>query len=175
MTSPPLCGTESSNHGASFCPSNKAPERPPCPRSRLATGSPPGRSSLNPPPTPWAPFSMPHVGGQGDSGGVGAYLAVGVQRTRYHRGVLLRGLDPRTGLAQAGPAQDDLLYLPVDDWAPLLELGYSDDRRQLAASDAGLAWGIDVLCHTCWAAGGSAKWEKLRIMSRFSAPFPRKR
>lgn len=41
------------------------------------------------------PYRLLHGGGQGDSGGVGTYLAVGIQRTNFHEGILRLGVYPR--------------------------------------------------------------------------------
>ena len=105
---------------------------------------------------------MAHGGGQGDSGGVGTYLAVGIQRTRCHRGLVLRGLDPRSP-AHALPARAGTYpSAPHDPRRPVLELCYSDDRRPVALCPTGLERLLDAMCHVCWAAGGSVNTAKLK-------------
>ena len=60
------------------------------------------------------PCSLLHGGGQGDSGGVGAYMAVGIMRTRFHRGVLLHSLHPRDLSHGAAPASSICFAAPFD-------------------------------------------------------------
>ena len=108
------------------------------------------------------PFPMVHGGGQGDSGGVGAYLAVGIQRTLCHRGLHLQGLDPRCPALPAPEQCSAHLHAPHDPSRPVLELCYSDDRRPVAASAGGLELLLAAMYHSCWAAGGTVNSSKLQ-------------
>lgn len=51
------------------------------------------------------PYRIAHGGGQGDSGGVGTYLAISIQRTRFNNGTLLHTLQPRD-LAPGAPSPE---------------------------------------------------------------------
>ena len=108
------------------------------------------------------PFPMIHGGGQGDSGGVGAYLAVGIQRTLCHRGLHLHGLDPRCPTRPTPEPCPAHLRAPHDPSRPVLELCYSDDRRPVAATADGLELLLETMYHTCWAAGGTVNGSKLQ-------------
>jgi hypothetical protein len=114
------------------------------------------------------PFPMAHGGGQGDSGGVGAYLAVSIQRTQCHRGVALRSLDPRnpSHLANdprnAAEPTDTFLFAPYDPARAVLEVAFSDDRRPLSRTASGLEGLLNTMYHACWASGGTVNGAKLR-------------
>jgi hypothetical protein len=108
------------------------------------------------------PFPMAHGGGQGDSGGVGAYLAVGIQRTRCHRGVILRHLDPRCPAVRLDSTPEPVLRCPFDPQRVLLEIAYSDDRRPMAQTGRGLEALLNAMTHACWAAGGTVNTAKLQ-------------
>jgi hypothetical protein len=108
------------------------------------------------------PYFLLHGGGQGDSGGVAAYTLVGILRTRFHYGVLVGQLDPRD--QRALPEETPLVYFGAhfDPLEPLLEVGFSDDRRPVGVGDAGAARVLNTLCHGCWRAGGILNVDKLR-------------
>ena len=108
------------------------------------------------------PFPMVHGGGQGDSGGVGAYLAVGIQRTRCHRGVVLHQRDPRRPAHSSGEPPGAYPTAPHDPARPILEIVYSDDRRPVALTGRSLEHLLNSMCHACWAAGGSVNAAKLQ-------------
>jgi hypothetical protein len=108
------------------------------------------------------PFRMAHGGGQGDSGGVGAYLAVGVQRTRCHRGILLQHGNPGKPTEPLDAQRENFPAAPHDSGRAILEVAYSDDRRPLAFTGLGLEQLLNTMSHTCWAAGGSVNASKLR-------------
>ena len=108
------------------------------------------------------PYRMAHGGGQGDSAGVGSYLAVNIQRTHFHQGVLRLGAQPRDLLPGAPPA-DALCYTAPHDPSTLIpEVCYSDDRRLFGRSDAALAHLLDITCHGCWKAGAAVNPTKLQ-------------
>jgi len=107
-------------------------------------------------------FPMAHGGGQGDSGGIGAYLAVGIQRTRCHRGLILNHLDPRNPTTSLPGPVVPAAAAPHDPRRAVLEVGYSDDRRPVALSASGLEQLLDIMCHMCWAAGGTVNTTKLQ-------------
>ena len=108
------------------------------------------------------PFRMLHGGGQGDSGGVGAYLAVGIQRTRCHWGTVLLNMDPRRPGDRLRRPADPPLASPFDPLRPVLEIVYSDDRRPVASTQRGLELLLNAMAHACWAAGGSVNTTKLQ-------------
>ena len=86
---------------------------------------------------------------------------MGCQRSRFHLGVLLAGLHPRD-LSPGAPSADSVcLRSPAPPFILLPELCYSDDRRLFARSADGLAHVLSVVCHGCWAAGGSVNGDKL--------------
>ena len=68
------------------------------------------------------PYPMAHGGGQGDSGGVGLYLAVGIQRTRCHRGLLLGNRDPREPARHLPLPAPRYPAAPYDPTRPVLEV-----------------------------------------------------
>ena len=98
-------------------------------------------------------------GGQGDSGGVGSYLAIRRLRHAFLTGVLREGRHPRD--LSHNPRADLSWLCPPSSTEPLLEVGFSDDGRLIADSDLGLGHLIDIACHGCWAAGGSVNVDKL--------------
>ncbi len=91
---------------------------------------------------------------------VAAYLCVGVQRTRFHHGVLERALWPRDLSPSAPNLHDICPALPSGK--PAVEIGYSDDRRPLSKTAEGLGHLLDIFCHGCWAAGASINDSKLQ-------------
>ena len=107
-------------------------------------------------------YAMLHGGGQGDSGGVGAYLAVGIQRTRCHRGIVVQHRDPRDPSRPSADHPGAYPAAPHDLNYPILEIVYSDDRRPLALTGRSLEQLLNVMCHACWAAGGSVNTNKLQ-------------
>jgi hypothetical protein len=122
-------------------------------RLRIRTATPHGLTD---------PYPMVHGGGQGDSGGVGAYLAVGIQRTRCHRGVVSQHRDPRDPARRSVDPPGEYPAAPHDPARPVLEVVYSDDRRPLALTARSLEQLLNAMCHACWAAGGSVNASKLQ-------------
>ena len=108
------------------------------------------------------PYQLLHGAGQGDSGGVGCYLAVGVQRTWFHRGTLMLGAHPRDLRPGPPPAHHLCFTAPHENTLIVPEVCYSDDRRLFARGDAALAHLIDVACHGCWKAGAAVNASKLQ-------------
>jgi hypothetical protein len=106
------------------------------------------------------PYKMMTGGGQGDSGGVAAYLCIGIQRTRFHHGVLERALWPRD-LSPGAPNLGDICPA-LPSGKPVVEIGYSDDRRPISKTAEGLGHLLDIFCHGCWAAGASVNDSKLQ-------------
>ena len=86
---------------------------------------------------------------------------MGCQRSRFHLGVLLAGLHPRDLTPGAPPADSVCFRSPSPPFDLRPELCYSDDRRLFARSADGLAHLLSVVCHGCWAAGGSVNGDKL--------------
>ena len=108
-----------------------------------------------------AVYLMQHGCGQGDSGGVGVYTALGILRTAFHRGVLRGGLWPRDLTGGALCLNDVGLPLPMGGM--LTEIAFSDDRRLFSSTKQGLARLVGAVAHGCWASGGCANADKLLL------------
>ena len=106
-------------------------------------------------------YPLLHGCGQGDSGGVGVYTALGVLRTTFHRVVLAGGLAARNLISGAQQLPD--VGLPLPDGGILTEVCFSDDRRLLSGSNEGMARLLSVVSHGCWAAGGSVNFDKFSL------------
>ena len=83
--------------------------------------------------------------------------------SRFHRGVIHGGIDPRSGVPLCIPPAHGIARLPFAPHTPLVEIGYSDDRRPLARSDSALERMLDTTCHGCWAAAGAVNGDKLKV------------
>lgn len=109
------------------------------------------------------PYKMKHGGGQGDSGGVGAYLAVSIQRTTFHYTVLSSGLHPRDLRPGALSMAEACFASPTSAVDYIPEICFSDDRRLFGRGDVGVARVLDVVCHGCWKSGASVNGGKIHV------------
>ena len=99
-------------------------------------------------------------GGQGDSGGVGAYTGLWRIRHAFLTGAVRQGANPRD-LSSSGPSSSAFSLKPPASHHPLLEMGFSDNGRLIASNDVELGHLIDAARHGCRAAGGSVDENKL--------------
>ena len=89
-------------------------------------------------------FPMLHGGAQGDSGGVGLFTLVAALRTRAHREIWRRRIDPVTMHALPTGMEPRLCSSPAHP--SIGEVAYSDDRRIFAASAAGAVLELHRSC-----------------------------